>query len=210
MPTYGSGGYDWSTMPQIWFDSAAVGTLGSLNGFSGDEEDERATPERVAKFNGLAQVLRPTNIFSIHPIGADYISPTRGARTPSWARLENHEVVLLAMRHGDSLEGAGPAEFKDIAQITASVVVASRTEDGIQRAARLAVVPYGDGELRIKRPGDEGKHAEIIEHSWGGRTEKKAGASVEKGTLVIPLRERTGQGLPVEWIEVNFGGEVSQ
>ncbi|HMD83257.1 MAG TPA: hypothetical protein VKO18_00995 [Terriglobia bacterium] len=210
MPTYGSGGYDWSTMPQIWFDSVAVGTLGSLNGFSGDEEDERATPERVAKYNGLAQALRPSNTFSIRPIGADYISPTRGARTPSWARLENNEVVLLALRHGESLEGVGPAEFEDIAQITASVVVASRTGDGIQRAARLAVVPYGDGELRIKRPGDEGKHAEIIEHSWGDRAEGKGAVAVEKDMMVIRFRERTDQGLPVEWIEVNVGDRAQQ
>jgi hypothetical protein len=153
----------------------------------------------------LAQALRPSNTFSIRPIGADYISPTRGARTPSWARLQNNEVVLLALRHGESLEGVGAAEFEDIAQITASVVVASRTGDGIQRAARLAVGPYGDGELRIQRPGDEGKHAEIIEHGWGGRTENRSGVAVENRKLVIPFRERTNQGSPVEWIEVNVG-----
>ena len=129
MPTYGSGGYDWSTMPQIWFDSAAVGTLGSLNSFSGDEEDERATPERVAKFNGLAQALRAANTFSIRPVGADYVSPTRGARAPSWARLENNEVVLLALRHGGILKMRRPSKFEDLVQVTASVVVASRTEE---------------------------------------------------------------------------------
>ncbi len=28
VPTYGSSGYDWASSPDIWFDSAAVGTLG--------------------------------------------------------------------------------------------------------------------------------------------------------------------------------------
>ena len=204
MPTYGSGGYDWGTMPQIWFDSAAVGTLGSLNSFSGDEENERATPALVAKYNGLARALRASNTFSIRPVGADYVSPTRGGRALSWARFENNEVVLLALRHGGFLEDERPGEFEDLVVATASVVVASRTDEGIQRASRLAVVPYGDGELRIRRPADDGKQAEIIEHSWGDRAEKKAGVSVEKGKLVIPLRERTEQGLPVEWIEVSI------
>ena len=45
IPTYGSGGYDWQTMPAIWFDSALIGTLGSLNSFVGDEEDEMPTPD---------------------------------------------------------------------------------------------------------------------------------------------------------------------
>jgi len=114
MPTYGSRGYDWSTMPQIWFDSAAVGTLGSLNSFSGDEEDEVATPERVAKYNSLAKALRPSNTFSIRPIGANYVSPTRGARMPSWARLENGEVVLLALRRGGTGEGERHDEVGDL------------------------------------------------------------------------------------------------
>jgi hypothetical protein len=204
MPTYGSGGYDWSTMPQIWFDSAAVGTLGSLNSFSGDEENEAATPERVAKYNGLAQALRPSNTFSIRPIGADYVSPTRGARTPSWARLENGEVVLLALRHGGTGQNERHEESGDFAQASASVVIASRTVEGLQRASKIAIVPYGDGEVRIKRPAEEGKQAEIIEHIWGDRTGKKPGVSVQRGLLAIPFRERDDQGLPVEWIEVSL------
>ena len=72
IPTYGSGGYDWRTMPQIWFDSAPVGALGSLNSFSGDEQGERATPQRVAKYNGLAHVLRTSKIMKLccWPCGA--------------------------------------------------------------------------------------------------------------------------------------------
>jgi hypothetical protein len=203
MPTYGSGGYDWSTMPEIWFDSAVVGTLGSLNSFSGDEENEGPTPERVAKYNGLAQLLRSSNTFSIRPIDADYFSPTRGARAPSWARMENGEVVLLALRAGGGFGGKGAAKFGELAETSASVVVASKTAEGIERSSRLAVVPYGEGELRIKRAGAEMKPAQIIEHAWGNRLGKSVSIPVKNGTLAIPLRERTDDGSPVEWIEVN-------
>ena len=33
IPTYGSGGYDWGTMPNIWFDSALIGTAGVAEQF---------------------------------------------------------------------------------------------------------------------------------------------------------------------------------
>ena len=202
MPTYGSGGYDWPTMPEIWFDSAAIGTLGSLNSFSGDEEDQGPTPERVAKYNGLAQLLRPSNIFSIRPIDADYVSPTRGARSRSWARLENDQVVLLALR---ACRGSGgkAAKFASLAETSASVVVASKTPEGIERASRLAIVPYGDGELRIRRAGAGTKPLEIIEHAWGNRLGKRQSIPVKDGTLAVPLRERADDGSPVEWLEVN-------
>jgi hypothetical protein len=202
MPTYGSGGYDWPTMPEIWFDSAVVGTLGSLNSFSGDEEDEGPTPERVAKYNGLAQLLRPSNTFSIHPIDADYVSSTRGARSPSWARMEKGEVVLLALRAGQGSRGKAAAKFADLAETSASVVVASKTAEGIGRASRLAIVPCGDGELRIRRAGAEMKPVEAIQHAWGNRLGKSVRIPLKDGTLTIPLRERTDDGSPVEWIEI--------
>lgn len=57
VPTYGSSGYDWASAPNIWFDSAAVGTLGSLNDFRADEQGEGSTPKLIAKYNGLVQPL---------------------------------------------------------------------------------------------------------------------------------------------------------
>jgi hypothetical protein len=223
MPTYGSGGYDWSTMPEIWFDSAVVGTLGSLNSFSGDEENEGPTPERVAKYNGLAQLLRASNTFSIHPIDADYVSSTRGAHSRSWLRIENREAVLMALRSSAEvglasrlLSQAHPAaatgrsqstgdepKVTPLAESSASVVIASKTPEGINRASKLAIVPYGDGELKISRAGKPTAPAEIIEHVWGNRLGKSVSIPVKDGTLAIPLRERTDDGSPVEWIEVN-------
>jgi hypothetical protein len=117
--------------------------------------------------------------------------------------MENGEVVLLALRAGGGFGGKEAAKFADLADTSASVVVASKTAEGIERASRLAVVPYGDGELRIRRVGAEMKPAEIIEHAWGNRLGKSVSIPVKDGTLAIPLRERTDDGSPVEWIEVN-------
>ncbi len=98
IPTYGSSGYDWASAPQIWFDSAAVGTIGSLNDFKADEQGEGSTPELVAKYNGVAKVLRSTNTFEVLPLGAISEAPTFGAHARSWARFEGGELVLLAFR----------------------------------------------------------------------------------------------------------------
>src|SRR5439155_3718099 len=151
MPTYGSGGYDWSTMPDIWFDSSAIGTLGSLNSFSADEENARPTPDLVAKYNGLAQILRPTSNFSVEPIDATYLGPSRAARSSSWARTENGEVVLVALRRYRVDGGLGASKYADLLHSNATVVVASKTMEGIGRTPRLGVVPFGEGELTIKR-----------------------------------------------------------
>ena len=82
IPTYGSSGYDWASAPNIWFDSAAMGTIGSLNDFRDDEQGEGITPELVARYNGLAKVLRPTNTFEVLPFGSVSEAPTSG-RTPA-------------------------------------------------------------------------------------------------------------------------------
>ena len=96
------------------------------------------------------------------------------------------------------------AEFGGIAQATASVVVSSRTTQGIQHASQLAIVPYGNGELKIKRSDDEAKQAEMVEHVWGGQVGTRNRITIEGGMLIIPLRERTSDGVQVEWIELNY------
>ena len=204
MPTYGSGGYDWPTMPSIWFDSAPIGTLGSLNSFSGDEQDTGATPDRVAKYNGLTNLLRSSNVFSIEPLDAgDYASPTRGARTSSWVRRERGEVVLLALRQ-DRLEGgSGTGKYQNIIETNTSVVVASRTAEGINRTSHLAVVPYGDGELGLQRKDGTSTKAKVTEHLFGGGAGQSE-VAIRAGKLTLPLRERAADGTPVEWIEVEI------
>jgi hypothetical protein len=204
MPTFGSGGYDWVTMPEIWFDSALIGTLGSLNSFVGDEEDAMPTPERIAKYNGLCQVLRTSNSFTIEPVDADYLSVTRGAHTSSWARFESGELVGVALRTRRLDGREGPVKFRDLVQSSASVVAASKTSDGIARTTKLAVVPYGEGELVIQRSDGQISEAAVTEHYLGGNS-KESRIEIREGTLRLPLRERDEKGSPVEWIELNVG-----
>ena len=202
MPTWGSSGYDWRTAPETWFDTAALGALGSLLSFSGPQAEEYCKPERVAKFNGLAQAVRVSDTFSILPIDAVYLGPERGAHSSSWARIENGEVVLVALRERclDGLKGSG--KFRDLVSSTTSVVVASKTNDGLARASKLAVVPYGEGEVTLKREGSETAHAEATEHYFGGGSKTRQ-LSIDIGRLQIAVREHTEDGSVIEWIELN-------
>jgi hypothetical protein len=83
------------------------------------------------------------------------------------------------------------------------VVVASKTSDGIARATRLAVVPYGDGDLTLKREPAGSAYANATEHYFGGGHKTKR-LSIENGHLHVTLRERAEGGSVVEWIEVEF------
>jgi hypothetical protein len=206
MPTYGSSGYDWISGPSTWFDSVVVGTVGTLGSFYGSAAPgDGPTPERLAKYNGLVHLVRPVNQFSVIPLDADYQSPTRGAHASSWARTEKGEVVLLALRK-QRLDGlAGSGKFQDLASATASVVAASMTGDSLSRAMKLGIVPYGDGEITLRRESGAAGHAEIIEHSWGGKTARSQ-VPIRNNSFTVPLRERSENGL-VEWLEVEIHSE---
>lgn len=207
VPTYGSSGYDWQSAPNIWFDSTVVGTLGSLNDFQGDEQGEAATPERVAKYNGLTHVLRQSSVFRVLPLDTNYEAPTRGARSRSWARFENDELVLVALRPGRDTNGAfdeSPSENAKIHEAVRSavpVVVASRTRDGIDKAGSLVVVPYGDGEVRIRRA--QGGRVEVTEH-WFGGTTTTAQAIIQDGFCRLKARVKNENNTPLEWLELHI------
>jgi len=89
-----------------------------------------------------------------------------------------------------------------VVRATASVVAASKTGDGITKTTRLAVVPYGEGELVIQRTDRQACEADVIEHYLGGST-KESRLEIREGTLRLPLRERDEKGSPLEWIELN-------
>jgi hypothetical protein len=205
MPTYGSSGYDWVSAPSIWFDSVGVGTLGCLGSFFGSATPgDGATPERVAKYNGLTHLVRPSNQFSIVPLDAEFEAPTRGAHASSWARMENGEAVLVALRKQRLVGGAGAGKFRDLVSTNASVVVAARSGDSLARATKLGVVPYGDGELTVNLKAAVAS-AEAIEHYFGGARHSKS-LAFEKGYLRVPFRERAENGSLVEWIEITIQG----
>jgi hypothetical protein len=208
VPTYGSTGYDWSSDPSIWFDSAAVGSIGSLNDFAGDEQGEKATPELIAKYNGIAQVLRPTNIFEILPLGAVQYSPSQGAHARSWARIEDGQLVLVAWRppipgEENLTADATPVDprVKDAIRSTVPVIVSSRTNEAIQRRNHLAIVSYGPGEIVLKR--EQGRRARITSHYFGGSS-KESNAEIAKGKLSFLVSIESGNKAPLEWVEVRI------
>ncbi|MFN8009394.1 MAG: hypothetical protein U0V70_20660 [Terriglobia bacterium] len=200
MPTWGSGGYDWLTSPEIWFDSAPLGTLGSLGSFSSPDPHGLATPERVAKFNGLKETLRLSETFSIVPLDADYYGPVRGAHTSSWLRFENGELVMAALREYRLTGGKGSKRYQDQMETTTSVVVSSKTSDGISKTSRLAVVPFGEGELRLRRE-DQSSGLIMTEHYFP-RGARSAELKTQNGELRIPLREKSEDGTLIEWIDI--------
>jgi hypothetical protein len=206
--TYGSSGYDWASSPSIWFDSAALGTIGSLNDFRGDEEGESSTPELIAKYNGIVKLLRPTNVFEILPIGSVSFAPTNGAHARSWARIENGQLVLLAFRPSIPGEENPLVHASDIdprvkgaVRSTSPVVVAALGSQSIARSNQLAVVAYGEGEIDIRR--EQGGQAEILCHYFGGAM-ITAKAPITNDRLKFDVYQRNAAGELLEWVEVNI------
>jgi len=206
MPTYGSSGYDWTSMPEIWFDSVAIGTLGCLVSMGGNvEDDSKPTPERIAKYNGLTHLIRPTNQFSIQPLDPVYEPATRGAHASSWARKEDGKVVLVALRPRRLDGGTGTSEFEGCVSTTAQVALSSLTPDSLTEAKKLGVVPYGDGRLTLRRNSKTSGTAKATEHYFGGQS-RTIRLDMRQGVLEVPLRERSAAGGPVEWIQVEIQG----
>ncbi|MGC2399525.1 MAG: hypothetical protein WA510_07075 [Acidobacteriaceae bacterium] len=207
VPTYSSTGYDWASTGNIWFDAAALGTIGSMNDFKADEQSEGCTPESAARYNGIVRVLRPTVTFEILPL--DYVpeAPTLGAHARSWARFEAGQLVLLAFRPpipGDPRALARQTKdprVKGAIQSNVPVVVASKTPDSIASSAHLAIVPYGDGDVVLRR--QFGTKVEIVSHYFG-EAQVRNQATIENGELKITARERDPGGRPLEWIEVHI------
>jgi hypothetical protein len=207
VPTYGSSGYDWASSSNIWFDSAAVGTIGSLNDFVRDEEGEGPTAELIARYNGVAQTVRPTNLFEIVPLGGVSQGATRGAHARSWARLEGGQLVLFAYRQRIAGEEFALAEKTDDPRIqfaisaSAPVIVSSKTAESIVHSKLLAVATYAPGEISIRR--DSGNKAAITSHYLGGATAHDT-AIVQDGRLVLRPAMRNAAGQPLEWMEVRI------
>jgi hypothetical protein len=207
VPTYGSSGYDWASSPNIWFDSAAVGTIGSLNEFVRDEEGEGPTPELIARYNGVAKTVRPTNFFEIVPLGGVSQAPTRGAHARSWARLEGGQLVLYAYRPpvaGEEYalaEKTTDARIKDVVSASAPVIVSSKTAESIVHSNSLAVVTYAAGEISIRR--DSGKKALILGHYMDGAMTRET-SNIQDGRLTLRPVIRNADAKPLEWIEVQI------
>lgn len=205
VPTYGSSGYDWSSAPSIWFDSAAVGSIGSLNDFRGDERGESGNPVAYARYNGIAAILRPSARFRVVPIGMVAEAPTFGAHARSWARYEDDQLVLIAARPAQDAAGfvlrdaAGDALLARFLSATMPVVVASRSNADLLHANRLGVVPYASGSLTLRRA--SGTSATVTHHFLGGETTKQQ-LPIDRDGLKLTIDTRETTPHPLEWIEI--------
>ncbi len=202
IPTYGSGAYDWASMPSIWFDSVLIGSLGVLADCRGDVRGDKPASEMVALFNGLREAVRQTTEFEIETSPVDPLSPTRGAHAPSWIRRENGKITGVALRHDNWMGSAGTSRVPDVIDTDISVVVVSRTEDSIRRATSLAIVPLGSGKLRLLREREEAS-GHLIEHFADGQARARPVRGIG-AECRLELANKREDGVPLEWCELNF------
>ncbi|WP_187774775.1 TIM-barrel domain-containing protein [Pedobacter sp. BS3] len=203
IPSYGSGGYSWIHMDDIWFDTIVSGALGSLGSFRGDNTDSKASDELMAKFNGRAALRRTSNVFDVKPLQTTQIG-ANGGRASSWIRFEHDVPVLMALRTQHIMTGDPiPAACQDQVKSTAKVVIASADEQEIAKTTKLNVVPFADGTLTIHHNGKE-KTATVITHTFNNPATVAVKYDLKQGVLNLPLTERLKNGMLVERMEVVF------
>ncbi len=201
IPTLGSTGYDWSSAPSIWFDAVMMGTLGSLQSFTGDELDERPSPVQLAKYNGLVHLIRPVAFFRIQPLDTRPHSTLHGANAASWVRLENGSPVMFGLRDRDWAGRATVTGHLGAASSGGSVVAGSLTELPLDTTPRLGLVPFGAGVLTLQRT-HQSTRAVRVTHVFRGQSLTNQ-VHLVAGPLRLPFAERTEAGDAVEWIAVD-------
>jgi hypothetical protein len=195
MPTYSSSGYDWDSAIDIWFDSVASGSLGSLHCFDGDENGEKPSAMQIAKFNGLNSLVRKEAFFSTKPVHAKW-QGIRAGLAPSWERVENGKTVLLALRTHQFDGKPMQNHYKDFLQIDIMLVISSLDGEHITESQRIGVVPFGDGSFTLRH---NATTATITEHFLSGhKVETRISIMGQLTKTVQQFRE----GDALEWVEI--------
>lgn len=201
VPTYGSGGYDWVEVKEIWFDTVATGPLGSLNSFNGDQSDSTPTATDLARYRGLSRLTRrTTSPARIEAIGARTHHGSLTARAHSWARWEGEDLTVVALRTRVVDGQIEPVAHADTVQSTVQVAVASLDDHGIANAARLGIVPAGPGVVRV-RSTRAGAVTATVHAEHGDRT-IEVGRDGEWIELAV---SHLVDGAPIDWIELQLG-----
>jgi hypothetical protein len=198
VPTYGSGGYDWVEVKEIWFDTVASGPLGSLNSFTGDQSDSSPTPSDIARYRGLSQLTRRTTTPArIEAIGARVHHGSLTARAHSWARWEGDALTVVALRTRAVDGQIEPVGHADTVHSTVQVAVASLDAHGIVDAGRMGIVPVGPGLVRVRsrRAGT----AMATVHTAHASRELLVRRDGEWLELAV---SHTADGGPIDWIEL--------
>jgi hypothetical protein len=185
---YASGGYNWRNMSDVWFDTAVIGNVGSVNGFDGDEHGETPDPVILALYNGLGAIARPAGACRVDPVSPVSVGSIAGARSRSWIRFENDALVGAALRTADS------AWFASVTGFTSNVDLAAIAMDGQEMTSskRVGVVAFGEGELRMTGR----KPSRTTQHLFDGTTRDIDGD--------LRVGNSPDSAIPVEWLELLF------
>lgn len=200
VPSYGSGGYDWLEMQQIWLDTFTFGPIGSLGSFVGDPRDSRPTDMDIARYNGLSALTRRSTTFSVEPLTPAYLGGSSGARSSSWARFEGDRLTAVVARPA-RYDGSGAGSGQEIVRSPVPVAVVSRTALALDATASLGLVSLGPAAVEILRP--DAREIVATAHASDSRTHALRTSSTPGG-FEIELLERTTAGAPVEWVEVTL------
>lgn len=193
---YGSGGYDWRSMRDIWFDTAIAGPVGSLNTFEPDEHGQLPNDELIALFNGLSALSREPAHCVIEPVAPVTVGGSTGAQSNSWLRYENGNTTGVALRAEDA--DRSPAECGVWTDVTA--MVTSLNGDALTTASQLGIVAFGNGTVCIDRKPD-GRPVGAIYHYFDGTSRD---GDVEQGQdFVRVTTQHDVYESPVEWIELS-------
>jgi hypothetical protein len=201
MPTFGSGGYDWATMPSIWFDTVLAGPMGGIADPSGDERGQTPTREMAALFNGLSRIARSTTRFTLDVTAADPISVIKGAHSSSWIRREDGQITGLALRHADWFGSPGTKELRGIIETEIDVVVIAQDEGGLSQSKTLGIVPIQSGNLTLVRAQRRG--AAVITQHYVDGSQRVSRQNLDNGRLTLSLHTHSASGVPLEWCEVS-------
>lgn len=193
---YGSSGYDWRSIEEIWLDSAIIGTPGVIAPLAGDEYGAKLTPSQAARYNGIARITRTDPRYEIALYDADLRDPQAGPAARSWARIEGGEPVVVVVRPRDAVPAETPLVTADC-----RVAVASLSDEGIATAPAIGIVPFDDGRVTVRRtrPGTPHVRGYLLD---GG--EALVEWELVGGGISLDVVTSAADGTPVEWIEVRF------
>jgi hypothetical protein len=202
VPSYGSGGYDWLQMQEIWLDTVIFGPIGSLGSFHGDPRDSSPSELDIARYNGLAALTRDARAFRVEPLSPATLGGSSGARSTSWARFENDELTALVLRPA-RYDGSGISHPQGILRSTVATAIVSRTADSLASTRALGIVTLGAATVELLL----GHTVTItaIAHSSDGATGPVAVAATTDG-YAVTIEERTASGSALEWVEVSMLG----